>query len=200
MQKAVRVVEVSSAIFGVISFFVWVWALIFPGEAVEALKRYEARFSAAEETWSRVEADTKQLVDALPKGVVITELFSSAGCDAVPNSDDSVSIILENREAVMLNDFSIRVVGEAGSLLHSETGGLMSPGSQRFLDLKGRNRPSAICISYSGVSRKAVRMEYRVEAWSVMSDTCRNNPEYGFQMHTAAFRRLNPKETTGCSY
>ena len=55
LGKAWTVIEKGSTILGFVSGIVWVWALVYPGKAVEVLEDYQARFSAAEESLARIE-------------------------------------------------------------------------------------------------------------------------------------------------
>lgn len=204
-------IEGAATVLGVASGVVWIWALIYPGTAIATLEAYQERFAKVEATIISIDdrtkgidattlatlQDTETLVQALPVGVRLAELYRDIdGCDAT--ADTTTTIIVENNEKSMLSDAYVRLLDPKGHTVFEETNIFLNAEGVFFHPIPNIERASWVCIGALTDGAATLANEYEIVNWRATSDTCKERPDYGYRHETAALRRVTDPAAMRC--
>lgn len=213
MSRFWFVLERFSVVFGVLSGIVWVWALIYPGRAVEAVENYQDWMEQTGERLDDIKGDTeevlditkktkedtKRLVKALPKGILLDGvLMKETGCSAAPHPEDELSIYIVNQEERLLKNAFVKVLDESGATIFEEKGTFFNALSVYSLDIQSRVRLARLCFGAKDDDGQLLAVEYEVIGWRKSFDNCAQNPNYGFRMFEPALSEVAVKDLTLC--
>jgi hypothetical protein len=116
--KMFKYIEAASSVLGLASGAVWVWALVYPGQAVDALESYAQRFNSVEDTVTRTEGKVDDFAAVYLSGLNIAELSVQEAC---PETDaiSEIWLNIQNQSPEFQNlDFSL--IGADRSVLYQK--------------------------------------------------------------------------------
>jgi hypothetical protein len=143
--------------------------------------------------------DTKRLVKALPKGVLLDGvLITEAGCSKAPHPDDELSIYIVNQETQLLKNAFVKVLDERGDTIFEEKGSFFNGQSIYTLDIPSRVRFDRLCFGANDDDGTLLAAEYEVIGWRKLSDTCEQNSNYGIRMFEPGLSEVAVTELTLC--
>ncbi len=215
IRNAYWVIEKGANVFGfftgVVSIIVWIWALVYPGQAISVLESYQARFTAVEESVARIEDNTETLIEetdrigdntdllvaALPRGVRLTEVYHVQDCPNARGNPAKASLSLENADATPVAQATLVALNADGTEMLREEGLFLNAEGFAQFDIPGTARPDRICLT-TGEGDDLQAAEYSIVTWRKTIDNCAENPNFGFLWHEAGFVAVPPEDMTLC--
>ncbi|MER3352913.1 MAG: hypothetical protein RLQ73_03010, partial [Hoeflea sp. D1-CHI-28] len=133
IKTVYKYVDWGATIFGFLSGLVWIWALVYPGQAVDVLEGYANRFADVEASVKRTEEKVDDFSEAYLFGLRVHELLIEEPCEGDVETTGTapeltVSLNIENQTS----DFQplrFRLLDQAGQSLHEKTDVLITANS-----------------------------------------------------------------------